>query len=264
MIKIYPFCSSSSGNTYCIRSNDQNILVDAGVSYKTIKEGLDNIGLNSCDINYIFVTHEHIDHIKGLPVFCKNNKDVKIIATTKTAIYLQDLMKEKNINACIKGLNYNEKFTDNGICVLPFEISHDAVMPCGYNIELEDKHIAFATDLGFMSDEILYDLEESDFAILEANYDKTMLDFGKYPYELKRRIKSNLGHLSNDDSAQTIKTLVKKGNNNFLLAHLSYNNNTVDIAKDTVSSTLLQADIDPNSININVATKNLSCEVYEI
>lgn len=264
MVKIYPFCSSSSGNTFCVSSDKTNILIDAGVSYKTILEGLQNAKLDPNDINYILVTHEHIDHIKGLPTFCKKNKDVNIITTTKTGNYIEDLLKEKNINANILKLNYNEIFKDSGIRLFPFETSHDAIMPCGYNIELEDKHISFATDLGIMSDDILYNLKSSDFSILEANYDKTMLDFGKYPYEVKRRIKSNLGHLSNDDSAVTITKLVNSGKKDFLLAHLSYNNNTIDIAKDTIYSTLLQNDIDPNSININIATKELSNEVYNL
>lgn len=264
MVKIHPFCSSSSGNTFCVTSNNTNLLIDAGVSYKTILEGLESAGLDPSDINYILITHEHIDHIKGLPTFCKKNKDVNIITTTKTGNYIEDLLKEKNINTNIIKLNYNEVFKDSNMRLLPFETSHDAIMPCGYNIELEDKHIAFATDLGFISDNILYNLKSSDFTILEANYDKTMLDFGKYPYEVKRRIKSNIGHLSNDDTATTINNLIKAGKKDFLLAHLSYNNNTIDIAKDTICSTLLQNDIDPNSVNINIATKDLSNEVYNI
>lgn len=264
MVKIHPFCSSSSGNTFCITSNETNILIDAGVSYKTILEGLESVELDPNNINYILITHEHIDHIKGLSTFLKKHNNTNVITTTKTGNYIEDLLKEKNISSNIIKLNYNEIFSDNNFRILPFETSHDAIMPCGYNIELEDKHISFATDLGFMTDNIIDNLASSDFTILEANYDKTMLDFGKYPYEVKRRIKSNIGHLSNDDSADTIKKLVSMGKNNFLLAHLSYNNNTIDIAKDTIISTLTQNDIDPYKVNINIATKDLSSEVYNL
>ena len=99
-------------------------------------------------------------------------------------------------------------------------------MPCGYRINCKDTTLSYATDLGYMSNEVFENLQNSDFVVLESNYDETMLDFGKYPYPLKRRIKGNEGHLSNYESASTVARLARQNESNFVLAHLSENNNS--------------------------------------
>ncbi|MNI54553.1 putative metallo-hydrolase YycJ [compost metagenome] len=149
--------------------------------------------------------------------------------------------------------------------IIPFETSHDAAEPCGFNIISDDKTLTFATDLGFVSDKNLDYMKNSDFIVLESNYDLAMLNYGPYPYNLKRRIQGNLGHLSNDDTASTILSLAKNNNKtDFLLAHLSENNNMIDIAKQTIELFISQNDIDINNMNINFATKTLSNEVYSV
>ena len=137
-------------------------------------------------------------------------------------------------------------------------------MPCGYRINSETSSLTFATDLGYVSDEVFENLMASNYIVLESNYDNTLLDFGKYPYPTKRRIKGNLGHLSNNDTAFAITKLAKNGHKNFLLAHLSQNNNTPDIALNTIKDTLYNNQIDPNLLNIQISSKNLSNEVYTI
>ncbi len=117
---------------------------------------------------------------------------------------------------------------------------------------------------GHMSNEVFDNLKFSDFVVLESNYDTAMLDFGKYPFNLKRRIKSATGHLSNDTSATTISRLANFGQANFLLAHLSENNNNEDIAFNTIATTLNANNIDATNININFASKELSSEEYNI
>lgn len=134
----------------------------------------------------------------------------------------------------------------------------------GYHIETKNEKLTYATDLGYVSDEVFEYLKNSDYTVLEANYDKTMLDFGKYPYPIKHRIKSNLGHLSNDDAVRTIIKLASIGKSNFLLAHLSQNNNNVDVLLNTFESEFLKNDMCLSDINLNIASKALSCEVYNI
>ena len=261
MINIHPLYSSSSGNMFHIESKKCNILIDAGVSYKAINEGLKCINKDISDIDAILITHEHIDHIKGLPLLCRKN-DIPIYACGKTADLIEDELNEKNIKNNIFKTNYGQVYKIKDIEICPFETSHDAVMPCGYKITSDGKTLTFATDLGYVSDEVFENLSAADFVVLESNYDTTMLDFGKYPYLIKRRIKGNLGHLSNLDTASTLAKLSSKGINNFLLAHLSENNNNKDIAINTIYDTLKNYNIDIDNLNINIASKHLSNEEY--
>ena len=217
MINIHPLYSSSSGNMFHIQTNKSNILIDAGVSYKAINEGLKSIDKDIKDIDAVLITHEHIEHIKGNPLLCRKN-DIPIYACGKTAKLIEQDLNEKNIKNNVFELNYGQAYKLKDIEISPFEISHDAVMPCGYRIKSNSNTLSFATDLGYVSDEVFDYLSSSDFVVLEANYDITLLDFGKYPYPTKRRIKGNLGHLSNDDSALTISRLYKKRSKKFLIS----------------------------------------------
>lgn len=262
MVNLVPLYSSSSGNVFYIETNKTNILIDAGVTYKAINDGLKQKGKSVDDISAIIITHEHIDHIKALPLFCRKHENIPIYACGKTADYIKDMLDERNIISNIRKVFYGQPFKIKDIDILPFETSHDALMPCGYRINVNGKIITYATDLGYISNEVYDNLQNSNYTILESNYDNTLLDFGKYPYNLKRRIKSSTGHLSNDDCANAICRLAKSGNNNFILAHMSENNNNLDIVKNTLESTLITNGIDPNSLNISYATKNLCDEEF--
>lgn len=262
MVNIIPLYSSSSGNVFYIETNRTNILIDAGVTYKAINDGLKQKGKSINDISAIIITHEHIDHIKALPLFCRKHENIPIYACGKTADYIKDMLDERNIISNVRKVFYGQPFKIKDIDIVPFETSHDALMPCGYRIIVNGKTITYATDLGYVSNEVYDNLQNSDYTILESNYDNTLLDFGKYPYNLKRRIKSPTGHLSNDDCANTICKLANAGNTNFILAHMSENNNNIDIVKNTLESTLLTNGIDPNSLNISYATKTLCDEEF--
>lgn len=263
MFVVHPLYSSSSGNMFHIASSSTNILIDAGVSYKAINEGLKTINLTIKDIDAILITHEHIDHIKGLPLLCRKN-DIPIYACLDTASFIKEDLNSKNIESTIIALDYNTPIRIKDIEICAFETSHDAVMPCGYMIKDNSTTITFATDLGYVSPTVYDSLSKSDYTIIESNYDETMLEFGKYPYSIKRRIKGITGHLSNDACGQAIAQLANEGHTRFLLAHMSENNNNIDIAKQTVESILNQNGIDLNSVEINFATKSLSNEEYTI
>lgn len=264
MIKLHPLYSSSSGNLFHIETPDSNILIDAGVSYKAINKGLNSINKDISDISAVIITHEHSDHISGLAQLCKKN-NIPIFACGNTATYLKDFLINKNIKNDIYQVNYGQPFKIDDLEITPFETSHDAIMPCGYRIKNNNSTITYSTDLGYVSDEVFENLKNSNYIILEANYDESMLEFGKYPYNLKRRIKSKLGHLSNVDCANTIVKLKKNNTDaNFVLAHLSENNNDVLLAQNTINSILHENDIDITSFKINFASKTLSNEVYTL
>lgn len=264
MLTVHPLYSSSSGNMFHIASSNANILIDVGVSYKAINDGLKSIGLTIDEIDAIFITHEHTDHVKGLPLLCRKNTDKPIYAVGKTANYLIESLTQKNIQCNILPIKYATPIKIKDIEIYPFETSHDAIMPCGYKITDTENTITIATDLGYVSNDVYSNLADSDFTILEANYDDAMLEFGKYPYMLKRRIKGQHGHLSNDNCGQTIARLANDGHSRFLLAHISENNNTQELALQTVESILNQNGVNPENVEINLASKTLSNEGYTI
>lgn len=266
MISLHPLYSSSSGNMFHLQTDKSNILIDVGVSYKAIKEGLESIGKTIKDIDAVLITHEHTDHIKGLPLLCRKNPNIAIYASIKTAKYLKNMLKEQNIPNKIFDVEYDKPFKLLDLEITPFEVSHDAVMPCGYNIKCNDKTLSFATDLGYVSDDVFTYLKSSDYYVIESNYDKSMLEFGKYSYPVKRRIAGPTGHLSNDDVARLIAKIYEVGQakNNFLLAHLSENNNEPKLALDSIYSSLANFNVNINDINLNVASKKLSNEEYLI
>ena len=147
-------------------------------------------------------------------------------------------------------LHIGQPFKIKDIEITPFEVSHDAVMPCGYRIKSGSTTLTYATDLGYVSDDVYENLNYSDFVILESNYDNSMLEYGKYPYPLKRR------------SASTIAKLAKKGETRFMFAHLSENNNDKNMLLSTLNDTFTQNDIDINLLDLNIANKNFVNEEF--
>ena len=262
MLKLYPLFSGSSGNMYLIKSPKATLLVDIGVSFKSLTNSLEVLNINLEDIDALLITHEHIDHTKGLSTFI-NKTNIPIYTTEGTKTYLMDklydkLKSEPNINT----IDSNETFTVKDITIDSFEISHDAVQPVGFSFRNDDTMLTIATDLGYVSDDVFSHLEKSNFSVLECNYDRNLLMYGNYPYPLKCRIQSDIGHLSNDDTSSTILDLAKIGKRNFLLGHISQNNNEPDQALFEVNSTLKANGFDLNEFNISCATRNASYEEY--
>ena len=266
MLNLYPLYSSSSGNMYLLESKKANILIDIGVTYKKVKESLEAISKEASNIDAIFITHEHSDHIKGLNIFIKNHPNVAVYTSTGTGEYLKkSLTKAKITNFNILDIfETNSKIQIKDLTIEAFKTSHDAIDPVGYKISCDDKSVTIATDLGVMTNDVFSYLSTSSFPVIESNYDKNMLFAGKYPFEIKRRIDGPYGHLSNEDSGQVILKLAKNGTRNFLLSHMSENNNIPELAKETILSTLSLSGFDIKEFNINIATKDFSAEVYSL
>ncbi len=261
-MKLFPLYSSSSGNLYCLEHNDTNILIDVGISYKNICLALESINKTIDDVTAILITHEHTDHTKGINMICKKHS-IPIYTCKKTKEYLDSILDSKNIPSTILPIEYNKLFKIDDIEVIPFETKHDAVEPCGFKISDGISNLTFATDLGIVTENVMNYLSGSDYIVLEANYDNIMLEYGPYPFSTKHRIKSNLGHLSNEDSAHVIASLLEKNNNTrFLLSHISSNNNTHALAKTTITSHL--DNLGFGNYELNVASKDLSLEEYFI
>ena len=242
-LKIYTLYSGSSGNSTFIRVGDTAILIDAGRNAKALRTALGEIGEDISNINAIFITHEHSDHISALEVIAKKN-DIPIYVTRQSALKFA-----ADSSVRLRLVEENAVFDEDigEMRISSFPTSHDSIMSVGYKIEFTDGDracsVGYATDTGYVSDEIKSALLGCEAVILECNHDVDMLMQGPYPRELKRRVASNRGHLSNDACAAFSLDLVQNGTRAIMLAHLSRENNEPALAFDTVSNAISGFDV---------------------
>ena len=186
MLNFCSLYSGSSGNSLFVETDNTKLLIDAGVSCKKIEKALNDIQVDPCSIDGILVTHEHSDHVQGLGTFSKKF-DLPVFVNQETLDAMpkqRDKIADKNI----KKFKVAEKFSIGDLDINPFSIPHDAANPCGFTILNENKKISIATDIGHMTNDILKNLEESLFVMLESNYDPEVLKCSSYPFSLKSRI----------------------------------------------------------------------------
>lgn len=261
------FCSlysGSSGNSMFIASDKAKILIDAGLPGKKIDAALQEIKQNPNELDGIFITHEHSDHIKGVGVLSRKY-DIPIYANADTWCAMESSLgkvKEHNMKVIDK-----RSVTEIGdMSVKAFNIPHDAVAPMGYTVNSSEKSISVATDFGTFTREIYDNIKDSEVILLESNHDVNMLKFGPYPYNLKRRILSEIGHLSNDDCGNAIVELYKcSTNKKIILGHLSNTNNQPDLAYQTVLNVLSENGIkQKKDIILTMANRHSPSSYIEI
>ena len=236
-LKIAPLFSGSKGNCIYIGTETSKVLVDAGYSCTRLVAELKKADAHMEDIDGILITHEHSDHIAGVGVVSRKY-DIPVYANQETWTAMAPRLGEvadRNIRVIDE-----EDFYVKDLCVQPYEISHDAVRPFGYSLTAGGKKVSIMTDLGRVTEKMLEQVRGSSIVLLESNHDVEMLKCGPYPYYLKRRIRSQHGHLSNDDAALTAYRLVEAGVRGILLGHLSEKNNFYELAYETVCGFLQQ------------------------
>ena len=222
-----------------MRHGDTELLIDAGVSCRAICASLRAVGSAPENISAIFVTHEHIDHVRGLDVFCKSRK-IPVHITRPSAGNLPYVAGAALCDCfAMHDILFSENIGDD-INIYSFATSHDSACSVGYRIDFADtgESFALATDTGYVTDGMRAAMSDVNYCVLEANYDESMLMCGSYPYPLKRRILSSSGHLSNDDSADFAAELEASGTKGIMLAHLSRENNYPPLAEKTVAAKL--------------------------
>ncbi len=239
MLKFVSLISGSSGNSTIVSDEHTTLLIDCGMSGKRLIQSLEIIGLSPCDIDGVLVTHEHSDHVQGVGVIARKF-GFKIYGSNGT---LSCMNTGKISDEQLIPVSCDCDFEIGSIGIKPFLIPHDANEPFGYSFHADNKKVSIATDIGCINDYILENLKGSESVILESNHDIEMLRYGSYPYELKRRILGNTGHLSNESAAETAVKLVNSGTTHIMLGHLSVENNLPDIAYMTTANSFSENNI---------------------
>ncbi len=234
--------SGSTGNAFYIQSHEQRLLIDAGLSGKQMDLHFKTIGVDPATLSGILVTHEHSDHIKGVGIFARKY-NLPVYANAKTWQAM-----EKGIGK----LTTDQKFhfdsdtvrTFGDMDVESFRVSHDAAEPMFFTFRRGKSKVALVTDLGYVSERIKKTIEGADAYIFEANHDVDMLRMSHYPWSVKQRILSDVGHVSNVDSGLALADVIGNETERIYLAHLSQDNNMKDIARMTVDQVLQERGID--------------------
>lgn len=250
---VFSLVSGSSGNSTLIAQDNTIILLDCGVSGKKITQAVETLGYSCSNINAILLTHEHTDHIKGAGIISRRF-DIPIYATSET-FNAMDIgpLKDENINI----ITPNTEIAIDDISFTPFSISHDAADPVGYTFNLKEGKFSSLTDTGVITQDIYNHVYDSKYLILESNHDVDMLQFGNYPYNLKRRILGRSGHLSNNTAASMAVKMLENGAEHIMLGHLSNENNTPEIAYKTTENALCQSGgIIGKDIKLSVASRD--------
>jgi len=228
--------SGSSGNSIIVETDQTRILIDAGLSGKQIEAQLKEVDINPNSLDAILVTHEHADHIKGVGVLARRYR-LPVYTHEKTWLELDRLVGEiPDEQRYLFDEGEVKSFAD--LTVESFAISHDAAFPMGFCFHEGDKKLTIATDLGYVSQKIKDTISGSDAYIFESNHDVNMLRMGHYPWNIKRRILSDVGHLSNEDAGAALADILNGQGEKVYLSHLSKDNNMTELARLTVKNIL--------------------------
>lgn len=247
--------SGSGGNCTYIESAKTRLLIDLGTSSLYTEKKLQELNVDPNDIDGIFITHSHVDHIKGIKVFLKKYH---------TKLYLSEIILHEIFNE-IKPENYeiiDKEISLNDVNITMFKISHDTEDANGFVFENNGKSIVYVTDTGYINFRNHKLLTNRNLYIFESNHDVEMLMNGHYPYHIKQRILGDKGHLSNKDSAYYLSKFIGNDTKYVILAHISKDNNTKELALETLRESLNKNQ--KNFDNILIAEQDKRTELIEV
>ena len=254
-MKVCVLSSGSGGNCTLIESGKTKILIDLGTSSLYAEKKLREINIEPEEIAGIFITHTHVDHIKGIKVFLKKYN---------TKLYLSEIILKEIYNE-IKPQNYeiiDSEINLNDFNVTMFKISHDTEDANGFIFESNGRSVVYVTDTGYLNIRNHKLLTNRNMYVFESNHDVEMLMNGHYPYHIKQRILGDKGHLSNKDSAYYLSKFVGNNTKCVILAHLSKDNNTKELALETLQECLKKCNKDVEKILI--AEQDKRTELIEV
>ncbi len=233
-MQITVFASGSSGNCALLSSVETHILLDAGISMRRTEAALSQVGRKISEIAGVLITHEHSDHIAGLKMLLKYHR-VPVYAPRTVANRLRGMLPE--LEGSLHVIPVGEAFRLGGVSVMAFHTMHDTDESVGYRVTGTGV-FALATDMGCVTEEVFSGLRGADTVLIESNHDEQMLSYGPYPVQLKRRILSDHGHLSNESCAKLARSLAENGTTRIVLGHLSRENNKPELAYETTRAAL--------------------------
>ncbi len=230
MMKVKVLASGSKGNSTFIQTEKLKILIDMGITYQYLVTELETVGVSPKELDAIFITHTHSDHIKGLASLVKKT-NLKVYALKEMIEELSKRIPKENI------FIYDNSFVLEDLKIDLIRISHD-VEGVGFVLEANNHSLVYITDTGYINEKYFPLLKNREIYIMESNHDEEMLMEGPYPYLLKQRVISDKGHLSNETTANYLLDIVGEKTKKIILAHISENNNTEELALETTKNLL--------------------------
>lgn len=237
-ISFFSLSSGSCGNCYYLGNAHYGILVDAGLGPRVIRKRLAEYGIELSSIMAILITHDHYDHIKSAG-YLGEKMHIPVYATREVHRGIANCpMIHNNLNGSTQYIEKGKPFQIEDLRITAFDVPHDSNDNAGYFFEFDGQRMTLATDVGAITDEVAYYIGKANHLVIESNYDEEMLQNGRYPIYLKRRITSGTGHLSNRQTAEFLANNFTSDLRNIWLCHLSGDNNTPELAYNTVEKEL--------------------------
>ena len=239
MVRFLSLSSGSNGNCYYFGNGRTAFLIDLGIGTRTIKKRLAEHDISIDSVEAVFVTHDHFDHIKSLGTFTERYRRPVYLTRTLEKALRSNFCTAGRLKGCVRFLDEGvEAVIAPDLRITPFVVPHDASQTVGYHFTFSGERFTVMTDLGEVTDDAVRYASLADHLVVESNYDVDMLMRGSYPPELKRRILTEHGHLSNDQTASLLRRCSHDGLHDVYLCHLSANNNTPSIAFENAKRTL--------------------------
>lgn len=270
MLNFVSFGSGSSGNCSFLYTEDDGLILDAGVGVRTLKKYLKNYGLSLFGASAMLITHDHADHVRS--VGCLSNDYNLPVYTTHgvhEGIYKNWSVRKKIIPDLKRFVEKNVPFEIGPFTITPFGVPHDSTDNVGYEIKYKDVSFVLMTDIGHLTDEMKHYISTANYLVIEADYEKAMLESGPYPEHLKKRILGPYGHQSNMECALALAENATPTLKHVWLCHLSDENNHPDLALKTVKQVLREHGIvagDDNGADfkLDVLKRKTPSEIYKL
>ncbi len=263
-ISFFSLSSGSCGNCYYLGNAHYGILVDAGLGPRVIRKRLAEHGIELSSIMAILITHDHYDHIKSAG-YLGEKMHIPVYATREVHRGIANCpMIHNNLNGSTKYIEKGVPFQIEDFRITAFDVPHDSNDNAGYFFEFDGQRMTLATDVGTITDEVAYFIGKANHLVIESNYDEELLQNGRYPYHLKRRITSGNGHLSNRQTAEFLANNYTTDLRNIWLCHLSGDNNNPELAYNTIKDHLSRKGIEVGQhVALHVLQRNILSEKTE-
>lgn len=265
MLRFISFGSGSSGNCYCLFTEADALMIDAGIGIRKLKKEFSDYGLSLSAVHNVIITHDHADHIKSIGSLSATYKlPVYTTASVHEGIFRNWYVKKKVDTAFIHYVEKNKEARIGSFVVTPFGVPHDSTDNVGYMINIDGKIFSIITDCGHITDDIKSVINQSDYLVIEANHDLDMLANGPYPPYLKRRISGDNGHLSNKSCGEVLSECASSRLQHVWLCHLSEKNNSQQVARQTVADILATRFHDSLPFQLDVLNRTTPTGVFDL